>query len=217
MMTIERFSLWAPEKETLKEWQKWDEGESPLIDSPAPPALPFAKPIVYRRFSQITRMTCLLAHRLGLDTDNFFFSSIRGEIRMQYRVNADYATFNELKPAHFSLSVFNTPPAQATILLSSKTPYTSLFSGKESVIRNLTGCARAFLKAKGSGSVLIIYAEEAAPEEYRNNLRELYMPLSIAVKLAYSPQDDPIPDAALASPEEFAHFLLRTQRGKWAE
>lgn len=216
-MIIEGFSIWAPEKASYSDWEAWLKGDSELADSAQAPVLSFANPIVYRRFSQLTKMTCLIAHRLKLDTDNFLFTSIRGEIKMQYKINEEFISNGELKPAQFAISVFNTPPAQATILLSSQTPYTAIFSGKEQVIRNLVISADAYLKSGKGSSVLAIYAEEATPDEYRDNLKEHYKPLAIGVRFRASDKADVIPEEALQSPEDFARFLLGSHSTKWVE
>ena len=131
-----------------------------IDDSTESPKITFASPIVTRRFSQLTKMTCYMAHRLKLDTDMLFFTSARGEIDIQYKINTSFARENEVKPAMFTLSVFNTAPAEATILLKSKVPYCPIYSGFENAVRNLITVGCAPLISERLRSVMLIYAEE---------------------------------------------------------
>ena len=96
---IDSFCLWAPGLAAKTDWQDWIRGKKNIDDSTESPKITFASPIVTRRFSQLTKMTCYMAHRLKLDTDMLFFTSARGEIDIQYKINTSFARENEVKPA----------------------------------------------------------------------------------------------------------------------
>ncbi len=209
-MRVEGFAAWAPGVESLEAW----EGKYDILDTSEAPKLSFASPMATRRLSQLTKLTCYMAARLGLDADELFFSSVRGEINSQLKINLGYAEENEMKPASFSLSVFNTPPAQATILLKSTIPYTALFSGERECIRNLYTASISPILSGKDRSTLFIYAEERTPDEYRNNISSILPPMVVGVKLSDA-EGDGIPDMALSSPECLVSYLVEHERSKW--
>lgn len=209
-MVVEGFSAWAPGVETL---EKWESGES-IEDSSAAPELTFASRMATRRLSQLTKLTCYMAGKLGLDADELFFSSVRGEIGSQLRINLGYAEEGEMKPASFSLSVFNTPPAEATILLKSQIPYAALFSKESECIRNLYAAAAAPILSGRLERTLMIYAEEMTPPEYRNNVSSLLPAMVLGVRLRAG-DGEGICESALVSPRALVEHLIATERSKW--
>lgn len=217
-MQIDSFSLWAPGLESKDDWNLWANDKKEILDSEESPQLSFASPITTRRFSQITRITCYLAHLLGLNVDTFFFSSVRGEIGIQYKINNDFAKENELKPATFTLSVFNTAPAEATILLNSQTPYTPIFSGMENTFKNLFKVGTAPLRAGRLNSVLLIYAEERTPVEYRNNLSKKELPpMGIGIKISKDDSDNFIPESVLSDAKSLINYLINEKSEIWLQ
>ena len=215
-MNIESFTLWAPGLENNKDnWLEWLKGEKEIDNVNTSPKLTFASSIVTRRFSQLTKMTCLVTERLGLDVDGLFFSSIRGEIAMQYKINSAFAETNEMKPATFAISVFNTAPAEATILLKSKVPYTPLFSGEKDCIKNLFTVGTSPLLSGRMKEVILVYAEEHVPDEYKDNLKYSYHPpLALAVKIS-NKEGDNIPNEYLETPEKLIQYLITNKKGLW--
>ena len=215
-MNIESFTLWAPGLEDNKEeWKSWLKGEKEIDNVSTSPRLTFASSIVTRRFSQLTKMTCLVTQKLGMDVDGLFFSSIRGEISMQYKINKAFAETSETKPATFAISVFNTAPAEATILLNSKVPYTPLFSGEKDCIKNLWTTSSSAILSGRMKSVMLVYAEEHTPDEYKDNLRYGYHPpLCVAVKLS-NKEGDNIPQEVLEKPESLVQYLITNKEAKW--
>ena len=215
-MNIESFTLWAPGLENNKEdWISWQKGEKEIDNVSTSPKLTFASSIVTRRFSQLTKMTCFVTEKIGMDVDGLFFSSIRGEIAMQYKINRAFAETNEMKPATFAISVFNTAPAEATILLNSKVPYTPLFSGEKDCIKNLWTTSTSAILSGRMKSVLLVYAEEHTPDEYADNLRYGYHPpLCVAVKVS-NKNGENIPSIALETPEDFIKYLINNKDRVW--
>ena len=214
-MEITAFTLWAPGLESLEDWQLWTDGRKQGENSPASPKLTFASPIAVRRLSQLTRMTVHASYILGLDAGELFFASSNGEINAQIKVNNAYAETGEVKPSVFSLSVFNAAPAQATILLKSRIPYSPVFSSRESIIQNLVLAGTAPLVSGRLDSSLLIYAEEKVPEQYQSLLPDFEQPMVLGIRLSSGGSWD-FPASAIVSPESLIHHLVKEHSGKWA-
>ena len=134
---------------------------------------------------------------------------------MQYKINRTFAYTNEMKPATFAISVFNTAPAEATILLNSQVPYTPIYSGEKDCIKNLWTIGTAPLRYKKMKKTLLVYAEEHIPEEYNNILRYGYHePICIAMKVS-DENGTSIPDQWLTTPTELAKYLIHKKNNIW--
>jgi hypothetical protein len=73
----------------------------------------------------------------------------------------------EILPAAFSLSVFNTPPALASMALNLTAGYSAVYPGKNNFLDALLG-AVALLKTVTLPAMLaLVYADEQPVEEYR--------------------------------------------------
>ncbi len=215
---VDSFSLWAPGLESKDDWFGWVEGRQEIADSPESPKITFASPIATRRFSQLTKMTCWMVEHLKLDTDILFFTSVRGEIDVQYKINSAFAKDNGVMPALFTLSVFNTAPAEATILLGSKVPYSPVYSGFDNVIRNLVTVGCAPLKTGRMKSAMLIYAEERVPDEYRNNITApILPPMCIGVKVSGPGAMDDFPGQSLCDQRSFVRYLIQNKGDVWLE
>jgi len=216
-MTVDSFTLWAPGLHVKDDWEQWLDGKKEMEDTAEAPKILSVSPIVQRRFSQITKMACHVAEVLTLESDALYFTSVRGEINVQYKVNLSFAKEKALSPSVFALSVFNTPPAEATICLSSQIPYTPIFSGEKDVIRNLFLVGTSPLRSGKYSKVTLVYAEERTPDEYRENIKSygLLKPMAIGVQLSKDGNDD-IPESALFSPESLAKFLIGEMSERWA-
>jgi hypothetical protein len=147
---IARFSAWAPDAE----------GKSPEIT--------FTDSLFRRRLSQISKMTIQVVHDLlPLDENTkMIFLSFRGELARQYKINKSVIEERAIMPAAFSLSVFNTPIALASIALGLKGGYTSIYPGGNSFATGLA-VAEAVLFS-GAEELLFVYADEEIPQEYKS-------------------------------------------------
>ena len=146
---INRFSAWVPDKE----------GKSPEIA--------FTDSLFRRRLSQISKMTIQVVHDLlPLDENTkMIFLSFRGELARQYKINKMVIEDRAIAPAAFSLSVFNTPIALASIALGLKGGYTAIYPGGNSFATGLAMAKAAFLS--GANQLLVVYADEEIPQEYK--------------------------------------------------
>jgi hypothetical protein len=186
------------------------------------PALDFLQPLFYRRLSQLTRMTIKAVHGLmPLEEETkLVFVSLQGEISAQYRINRSLIEEGEIKPALFSLSVFNTPAAQTSIALDLRAGYTALYPAgfREGLL-----AAAAPILAGRAERIVLAYAGEAGPPEYKPESGS--PPLAFAVLLGADPGEgslplspdrgdiEPAPLAApLESPENFLKYCLNPER-----
>ena len=150
----------------------------PSPENPAEqPKLEYVDSLFRRRLSQLTRMTIEALHGLIADADDDFkksvissklvFASFRGEIARQLKINKGLVEDADVMPAPFSLSVFNTPPAAATIALGMKAGYTAIYPSEDNFSSALLAAASSLLCASEK-QVIFAYADEKIPEEYKN-------------------------------------------------
>jgi hypothetical protein len=144
---VTRFSSWAP-----------GERESP--------ALEFTEPLFRLRLSQISRMTIKVLHDLMPIPEGakILFSSFRGEIGQQLKINKMLVEDEALMPAAFSLSVFNSPPALASMALKLTAGYSAVYTAEGRWDGALL--AAAAQAAYGAGETVLVYADEIIPPEY---------------------------------------------------
>jgi hypothetical protein len=193
------------------------------------PALEFTDPLFRRRLSQISRMTIQVLHDIlpiGEET-KIVFVSFRGEITQQFKINRMLIEEGDLTPAAFSLSVFNTPPALASIALNLSAGYSAVYpaatpQGAAGVSagdrRFVTGflAAAAPVLCGSAAEIVLAYADELCPPEYDALCPPDNEPFAFAAVL--SPDDGGIPleipqqnrpKPPLDSPRGFLKYLCR--------
>jgi hypothetical protein len=207
-----RFAAWAPGVETGEAWAEWALKKREISMSRESPGIEFTEPLFRRRLSQISKMTIQVIHDLlrpGEDI-KIFFLSFRGELAQQYKINKMLIEDNDLMPAAFSLSVFNTPPALSAIALHLEAGYSALYPGKNSFDSGLAAAA-APLICGSVEKILLVYADEIPPAEYSGLYSELCEPLAFGVLISRTPEEGSVPIDGLgaASYESPAAFLRR--------
>jgi len=209
---VSRFSYWAPGLEEIK-----DAIECPLdlSESKWLALNPKEFMLFKRRLSRLSKMTIHVLHEiLPLNDDTkIVFISFRGEITQQFKINKSLIEENDLSPAAFSQSVFNTAPAAATIVFNLRQGYTALYPAKNSFRSGfITAAAPLFIP--GSGDIALIYADELCPPEYGDLCPEPNIPLAFAAILSAKEGGIPVPlnNACLNSPEDFLKFLLDNRK-----
>lgn len=138
------------------------------------PKLEYLSPLFRRRLSQLTRMTVEVVHDI-LEKEKDFnradtkivFASFRGELGQTYKVNEQFAEDKEIKPATFSLSVYNCPVAQATIAFSLEGGYTAVYP-KEGDFYPALLAAVSPLLCGDEKEVLFVFADETVSEVYKD-------------------------------------------------
>lgn len=188
----------------------------PPLDSLADaPKLPYVDPLFKRRLSQLSRMTIEVVHRVKdcAPTAKIVFASFRGEIARQVKINRGLVDDFAILPAQFSLSVFNTPPAAATIALGIQNGYTAVYPSERRFYDAFVAAAAPVL-AGSEAQTLFVYADEAIPAEYAPILdadEKNAFPLAFAAVLSRKTGADGIPvpkDIATTSPDAFLSYLL---------
>ena len=182
---ITRLCAWAPGVENPGEWDEWAQGKREIASGGKGPEIAFTDSLFRRRLSQISRMTVQVVHDLLPVAENtkMFFVSFRGELSRQYQINKMLIEEKSLMPAAFSLSVFNAPPALASIALGLKGGYSALYPGNNSF-----AAALAAALASDAGELIFVYADEEAPPEYRCFFNECSPAIAFAVLLTRAPQ-----------------------------
>lgn len=151
----------------LTKFEKYEPCEENLAESPK---LPYVDPLFKRRLSQISKMTIEVVHNVidgdeSLKDAKLVFASFRGEIARQLKINKGIVEDAEVMPAQFSISVFNTPPAVATIALGMKAGYTAVYPAGRDFSAALSSAAAAVISGREK-RVVFVYADERVPAEY---------------------------------------------------
>ena len=230
---VSRFCSWAPGLAAPGDWDDWAAGRREIAVLGESPALDFSDTgklalapkefaLFKRRLSQISRMTIHVLHELlsAADDVKTVFVSFRGEIQQQFKINRMLIEDGELSPAAFSQSVFNTPPALASIALGLTAGYTAVYPANGRFDTGFQAAAAPLLSgATGEVSlreippkeIALVYADELCPDEYK--CRERYAPLAFAAMLKTEAPGIPVSQNHQASPEEFLKYLYRNRSG----
>jgi hypothetical protein len=202
-----RFSAWAPGFTGIEDWKAWARGERDIAQNAESPALEYTDPLFRRRLSQISRMTIQVIHDIqpvGEGT-RLVFVSFRGELARQLSINRMLGD-GDIKPAAFSLSVFNTPPALAAIALDLRAGYTAVYPGNGS-FRTALLAALAPIASGAVREILLVYADELCPGEYGGAGGRPCAPLAFAALLGRGGGTH-VGGGAADSPSAFLKSLL---------
>lgn len=134
------------------------------------PKLEFVDALFKRRLSQVTRMTIQVLHDLLEEVPEAkdckqVFVSLRGEIEREFTINKGIIEDLEILPAGFSLSVFNTPIAAASLALKLKAGYSVIYPSKGDFGSAFLGAASPVLSGSEE-KIVFVYADEYVPEQY---------------------------------------------------
>ncbi len=182
---ISDFSFWAPGLcDDIQKWRDWSKGEIQIELSKDAPKLEYTDPLFRRRLSQISKMTVHVVHNLlestGISPDTkLIFISMRGEIEREFTINRTLINDGMILPAAFSLSVFNTPVALATLAFKMKGGYTTVFPSGNDFSAAFVNAAAPVL-AGTEKQLILVYADELVPAEYGNLAPENSFPLAFA-------------------------------------
>ena len=198
---IADFTVWTPPRENPQEL----------------PKLEFCDPLFKRRLSQISRMTVQVVHDLiqknpSARDAKLVFSSFRGELARQLKINKGLYEDADVMPAPFSLSVFNTPPAAATIAEKITAGYTAVYPSQDN-FNDALAAACAPVLAGSESQILFVYADEYIIDEYKSAYRSRYpaqdeypFPLAFACLLTKDGGKELDLSQKFDSPQEFARF-----------
>jgi len=186
----------------------------PSPENPAElPKLEFCDPLFKRRLSQVSRMTIQVMHDLiekvpEAKNCKVVFASFRGELSRQLKINKGLVEDAEVMPANFSISVFNTPPAAATIVCGIKAGYTAVYPSEDNFNDALVAAAAPVL-AGSEEKVIFVYADENIIDEYKPVYRggEIPGPLAFACVVSKDQGTEINLSEKFANPEEFLASL----------
>lgn len=171
-VAVEALCVWVPGiegRDDLALWTKDKKSMPPDVDKASLPDLSFVPAMQRRRLTPLSKLAVALTHRLeeSLSPEaKIYFVSLTGESARQLQVNSMVLQENEVLPAAFSTSVFNTPPAMASILLGLKNGYAALYPE----IQDFSSAVQTVLAPLLAGNlsqVLMIYGDVRSPEEYQ--------------------------------------------------
>ena len=164
---VAAWSAWSPGLESADDWRAWALGEKELRAVAENPPLSHVDALFKRRLSQLTRMTVHVGHEAlaGMPPMRLAFSSVWGEIGQQHKITDRLISENEVAPANFSLSVFNTPVAALSITEKNVEGYIASYPGKDAFRLAFLESAAAVLSGAETRRLLIV-ADELLPEEY---------------------------------------------------
>ena len=179
------------------------------------PTLPFADSLFKRRLSQISRMTVQVIHDLLEEVPEAkeykqIFISFRGELSREFSINKSILQDSEILPAAFSLSVFNTPIASASLALKLKSGYSVIYPSKQD-FRSAVLAASSAVLSGAEQKIILVYADEFIPKEYESLVDECQNPFSFACLLEgeqnKSQNSVAVDFENFSSPEEFINSM----------
>jgi len=216
---ISNVTAWAPGlADDAENWKAWKEGKMEISCIKESPKLEYTDPLFRRRLSQITKMTVQVVYNLleksGIDPETKInFISLRGEIEREFTINKTLIQDNMILPAGFSLSVFNTPIASATLAFKLKGGYTVILPSKgnfDSALKN----ALAPVLAGTEEKIMLVYADEFVPDYYGDKRPLQNIPLAFAAIVSSKPlqssdsKDFSCLDSIYISPVDFLKAIL---------
>lgn len=214
---ISNVNVWAPGLYDDKEnWKAWKDGKMEITCVKESPKLEYTDPLFRRRLSQITKMTVHVIHLLlenaKIDSEiKINFISLRGEIEREFTINKSLIEDETILPAGFSLSVFNTPVASATLAFGLKGGYTVILPSKnnfDSALKN----ALAPVLAGTEKQIMLVYADELVPDCYGEKRPDKNIPLAFSALVSTEPLDENSStlslDSIYISPVDFLKDVL---------
>lgn len=183
----------------------------------ATPKLEFTDAIFRRRLSDLSKMTIQVVHdffQTGIDRGiKIIFSSKRGEIAREFKINKTLIQDGEILPASFSLSVFNAPIALATIAENLRGGYSAIYPSQGKFSDAILAAVAPILCGREK-QIAFVYAEEFVPEFYEGIFHEENYPLAFAALLSDSSQNENLDvqfnlENLPKTPQEFLEFYRK--------
>jgi hypothetical protein len=132
-------------------------------------------------------MTIRVLHDLAPPAETkIYFVSFRGESERQFGINKMLIEDGDILPAAFSLSVFNAPPALASMALNLSAGYSAVYPGENNFSAALLGAAAALKASADAGSsttLALVYADEELIPQYKGLEKEPIPALAFAALL----------------------------------
>jgi hypothetical protein len=209
-ISISHITAWAPGLVTSDDWKQWVHNEKQIGLTNNTPKLEYTDPLFRRRLSQISKMTIQVVHdelEKSACSRNIkqVFISCRGELTREFSVSKMLIEEKITLPASFSLSVFNTPIALATLAFKLQGGYSVIFPSKGN-FRDAFAAACAPVLSGNEKEIMLVYSDELPPEEYSCLGTAEYKPFAFAAIISDSENGVHIPTMENV-PETPAAFL----------
>ncbi len=165
--SVEDLYFWAPGIETADDRESWAAGRREIERSTVSPPLEHMSKVSKRRLSQLSKMVLEAGHHLLADREvgHILLCSAYGEICRQYKITRGLLDDGEIRPADFSLSVFNTPLSLLSIEEKAKGSVNVLLAGEKTAAAGLQSMTAHGVCCPEERQ-LILFADELLPEEY---------------------------------------------------
>lgn len=222
ILTIKDWSAWAPGVTNREKWDDWAAGRLEIQQATDKPSLNHLPPIARRRLSQLSQMVLRVGHELyeRNGTCRTVLCSRFGEINQQNKITGNLIETGEVRPASFSLSVFNTPVSLLSIHEDNREATTVLLSGDSTLSSGLMSLfADTWLNPERY--YMIIFADELLPEDYQGLSVTDSHPYAFALvvggrelNLSFSVELDfetPVGDEEPSTPLDFLRWILTGQ------
>jgi len=190
---VKQWYAWAPDVEDVGQWQQWVDG-SLTFASEAVPGLPFIKPMLRRRLSQLSKMAVKVAFEcLNKESDDFtadrtVFCSRHGELTRTVGLLEALASGDDLSPTGFSLSVHNAASGLYSIARGDTAPSVSIAAGRDTFVEGIRE-AVMLLTESGINTVLVVVADEPLPSHLLKFADEKQKPFALALLLSKADVD----------------------------
>lgn len=160
------WSAWAPGISSPEDWQEWATGTRTIADAPDSPPVDFIPAMQRRRLSRLSRLALSAAYSCADGNHQLptVFASRHGEIHRTLGLLTDLAKDEPLSPMAFSLSVHNTASGLYSIATGNTAPSTAIAAGRDTLP---TAILEAIGQLQRHDEVMVVYAEEPLPPEYR--------------------------------------------------
>ncbi|MGH8282614.1 MAG: beta-ketoacyl synthase chain length factor [Gammaproteobacteria bacterium] len=168
--SINRWCAWAPGVTDGPDWRDWIAGKR--SDVGEQPNVSFLPALLRRRLDRVGRMALHVAWHCaeGHTALPLVFASRHGSIARTVQLLDDLARNEPLSPAIFSLSVHNSIAGLFSMARGDRSPATALAAGRRTLVFALL--EGAGMLEEGAGKVLVVYADEMPPPEYRAYLEQ---------------------------------------------
>lgn len=187
-VNVKQWYAWAPGVEGAALWRQWVDGSLALV-SEVVPELPFIKPMLRRRLSQLSKMAVKVAFEcLNKESDDFtadrtIFCSRHGELTRTVGLLESLASGTELSPTGFSLSVHNAASGLYSIARGDTAPSVSIAAGRDTFIEGVREAALLLLE-DAVNTVLVVVADEPLPSHLLQYADEKQRSFALALLLS---------------------------------
>jgi hypothetical protein len=208
---VSHTTAWAPGLITTEDWKQWAHGRKQIEISKDAPKLEYTDSLFRRRLSQISRMTIQVIHDELEKSEcsksiKQVFISCRGELAREFSVSKTLIEEKAVQPASFSLSVFNTPIALATLAFKLPGGYSVIFPSRGKFRDAFAGACAPVLSGSEK-QIMLVYADEFVIEEYSGLHGAECIPLAFAAVLSAESGNGVHLADLTAVPQEPASYL----------